>query len=128
LSWSLLQELEEVVVWTFLGGLILDILTTTPFGVFTTSLLVMSVLANFWQGRLSRNAFVLPILLALPYTMGFNLCGLILMRLAGYTIPWGSALGRIVFPAGLMNVVTMALVFPLLFWLSRLTQEEGLTI
>lgn len=128
LAWSLLRNFTESLIWAFLGGIVLDILATSPFGIFTVSLLIMATLANFWHERLFRSSFILPVLLALPYSILFNLCGLVFMQLLDYNLNWGSALRNIVFPAGLMNVIAMAFIFPLLSWLNNFIEREGLTI
>ena len=128
LGWSILKNFTEAVTWAFIGGVILDVLTSPPFGVFTVSFLLTAILINFWHSRLSDSTLLLPILFALPYTMFFNLCNLLFLQVLGYTIAWGSAVRTIIFPAGLMNVAAMALIFPILSWLNQFSRKDDLTI
>lgn len=128
LSWSLTQKLEDALVWILGAGMLLDALTSVPFGAFSVSLLAMAVAANFWRDRLSDRAIILPVLLALPYSIFFNLCALIFLRMFGTPVAWGSALGNVIFPAALMNVGAMAIIFPLLSWINRMGRQQELTI
>lgn len=128
LSWSLLRPFDEAIFWALGGGIILDLLAATPFGFFTVSLVIVVALVNFWQDRLSDRALVLPVLLALPYSILFNLCGLIFLRLLGTTIDWQNVPGKIIFPVALMDVGVMAFIFPLLARYNRLERKNHLTI
>jgi len=127
LVWSFIKDLKEVLLWALWGGFILDMLTDAPFGLFTFSLLMTAVLASFWHNKFFGH-LVLPILLALPYTVIFNLFVLIQLRLSSYPIPWVNVMTQIVFPEAMINLVVMALVLPLLVWLNKFTQKGDLTI
>lgn len=128
LTWSLLRPFDEAIVWALGGGIILDLLTTTPFGFFTLSLVITAAAANFWQGRFSDRALILPILLALPYSILFNLCGLIFLRLMGDMIDWQNVLAKIIFPVALLDVGVMLFIFPLLARYNRLERKNQLSI
>ena len=112
----------------FAGGVLLVGCSACPFGFFPFCLLHRAALAHSWHNRLSTGAFVLPVLLALPYSVLFTLGALIMLRIFGYAVHWSAALGRIAFLAGLVNVPVMALVFPLLRRLNRFSDEAALTI
>lgn len=128
LCWSLLRPFEEAILWALGGGVILDLLAATPFGFFTVSLVMVVVMVNFWHDRLSDRALVLPVLLALPYSVLFNLCGLIFLRLMGNPVDWQNVLGKIIFPVALMDVGVMVFIFPLLARFSQLDRKNQLTI
>ena len=122
LAWSLQTELPGAVIAALTGGLVLDLLSSAPFGFFSLPLLATALLANFWHDRFADNAFLLPVVLVLPYSLLFNLGGLIFLQLAGRPILWSGAIARVVFPAALLNLPVMALVFPLLRWFKRRTE------
>lgn len=127
LAWSLLRDASEVVMWALLGGMILDMYSSTPFGIFTISLILTALLANFWQTRQISNT-ILPILLALPYTFIFNMVVLIALQGLGYPIDWRQVLSGTVFPEGVVNIVAMAVVYPIFAWLNRTSRGNSLSI
>jgi rod shape-determining protein MreD len=128
LTWSLLKDPAEAVVWAFVGGTILDLLSGLPFGVSGLALVVVSLAAGFWHGKSFGNPWLMPILLILPYTILFNLVILLYMQLSGYAIDWGSTFVRIVFPIGAINVLVMVVIFPALWWLERYVTKGDLTL
>jgi len=129
IAWSMLSDLEESLPLAFLGGVILDLLMPTSFGVFTVSLLTTSLAASFWRDKLSYGSFLLAILLTLPYSIIFYLVSLMLMWITGYPMAGlAKAFISIIFPASLMNVGVMALMYPLLRWLDRFNQRDELSI
>ena len=124
LAWSLQSEARGATLAALTGGLLLDLLSSAPFGFFTLPLLATALLANFWHDRFAGNAFLLPVALVLPYSLLFNLGGLVFLQLAGRPAPWNVAVVRILFPAALLDLPVMALVFPLLRRLKRRTGGE----
>ncbi len=121
LAWSLQNDVRGATLAALTGGLLLDLLASTPFGFFSLPLLATALLANFWHDRFTDTAFLLPVALVLPYSLLFNLGGLIFLQLAGRPVVWSIAMARVLFPAALLNLPVMALVFPLLRWLKRRT-------
>ncbi|OQY45949.1 MAG: rod shape-determining protein MreD [Anaerolineaceae bacterium 4572_78] len=111
LAVSLLKPISETLIWAFWGGLILDMFSDTPFGMFMVSMLIMAYLANFWQGRI-RNSFIFPIILTLPYTVLFNTTVLLLLQIFGYQVAWQETINRVIFPAGIFNLLIMVVVYP----------------
>jgi hypothetical protein len=71
---------------------------------------------------------ILPILLAFPYSLLFNLLILIALRLSGYSVAWLEILRTIVVPESLLNVLVMVIIYPLLTWLNNQRQKGELRI
>lgn len=110
------------------AGLALDILSAAPFGVFSASMVITAALASVWHERLSRQAFVLPVLLVIPYSIIYSASALIMLQLMGRDIGWGSNLGRLVFSVALMNIAAAVVILPLLQWLERAGEQKELQI
>lgn len=127
LAWSLLKDWQIAIAWAFLSGALLDIVSGVSFGTFSLGLMLTATLATFWQRRYFANV-ILPLLLTFPYSVLFSLSVLISLWLTGYSVNWSSVLTKIVFPESLMNVVVMALIFPLLLWLDKHEKRSNLTI
>lgn len=128
LSWSLGSDADEVLPWAFLGGVILDLLVSTPFGIFTLSMLVMALSANIWHGKSFGHPVFMHAILALPYTTLFNLTAIALLQVFVYPIAWGDALGKLIFPSALINMGTMIIVAPSVLGILRLKRGNELTI
>jgi len=127
--WGMLRDLEDSLPLAFVAGALLDLLSPTPFGLFTFSTLLVSLAAGFWRDRVSYIPFLLTILLMLPYSILFYLIFLPLLWATGYPMTGlGQVFAGIIFPASLMNVGVMALVYPLFRWLDRFRQQDELTI
>jgi len=127
-AWTFLHNSRQILFWALIGGAILDVLTNTPFGLFSLGLLITCAAASFWQDKSFGNPFLVPILLILPYTLLFNLIVLLGMQVLGYSIAWENILTRILFPASFVNFITMIILFPLLVRLERWTQKDSLKI
>ncbi len=128
-AWSMLRDLEDSLPLAFVGGALLDLLSPTPFGLFTLGVLLVSLVTGFWRDKLPDTPFLLAILLMLPYSILFYLIFLPLLWAAGYPMTGlGQVFVGIIFPASLMNVGVMALVYPLFRRLDRSRQQNELTI
>jgi len=126
--WSLLERFQKAVLGALFAGLALDILSAAPFGVFSASMVITAALASVWHERLSRQAFVLPVLLVIPYSIIYSASALIMLQLMGRDIGWGSNLGRLVFSVALMNIAAAVVILPLLQWLERAGEQKELQI
>ena len=121
-------RLREVLALAFFGGLILDLFSGIDFGLYTLSMLMMAILAGYWQTK-QISGTPLPILLIWPYTVIFNLSALLLLRFNNeYPIRWGAVLTQVVFVEGLLNVAAMLVLFPLILWSYRLRERHTLRI
>ena len=89
LAWSFLFPWSEIALWVFVAGFILDIFSGVTFGIFTVSLIAVSLLATIWRANAQVNP-ILAILLALPYTIIFNIIILsLLMIMTEKPASWG---------------------------------------
>ena len=128
-AWSMLRNMEDSLPLAFAGGALLDLLSPTPFGLFTLSMLLVTLAASFWRDKLSYMPFLLAILLMLPYSILFYLIFLPLLWATGYPMTGlGQVFVNVIFPASLMNVGVMALVYPLFRWLDHFKQQNELAI
>lgn len=125
LTWSFLYDFRQVAGWAFAGGILLDMLSPAPFGVFSAGLIVVAWLGSFWRGRFSGGAWLAAVLLILPYSIFYNVLTLLLL---GTALSWQFAFLRVIFPAALLDVPAMAMVLPLALWLTRYQRRADLTI
>lgn len=110
-SWSLLQGKREGLVWGFVAGIGIDILSGAPFGTATLSLALVGVLAGLGEATVFRNHIALPLLAVFLATILYDLVFLLIVAILGQPVPWLDSLVRIVLPSAALNVVLIPLIF-----------------
>ena len=128
LIWTVVRGIDEGLVWAFIGGLILDLLSGGPLASIALSLLVAAYLAgqSLVEG-MGSEAVRLVILTVLGAT-AYHLVLLFILDWSGHAVDWGFSLLRIAGPSVVLNAALAPLVLPALTWLERATREEGLTL
>ncbi len=126
MSWSLLRGGEEGLVWAFIGGLALDILSGAPFGASTLALMAVSFLSGLGEVRIFRTHIVLPLLTALFATLVYDVLFLLLLQMSGWPVAWLDNLVKVILPSALLNVALSPLVYQALRWLHRATGKPSL--
>ena len=128
LTWSFLFPWPNIAIWVFVAGFILDIFSNIAFGVFTVSLIAISLLAGFWRVNDRVNP-ILSILLALPYTLAFNLIIVfLLMILTEREVNWVKIFTDFAFPEGILNVIAMLFIYLWVAWLANIEQANELKL
>jgi rod shape-determining protein MreD len=122
-AWSLLRRAPEGLIWALVGGLVLDLLSGAPFGVFTLGLVSASLIASASATVLFRSYALLPVVAIVPATLVYHGVVLLLLYAAGRQIDWLATLSSVTLPALPVNLGLMLLVFPLARWLHRQTAQ-----
>jgi rod shape-determining protein MreD len=128
IGWTFLRGLREGVIWALIAGLSLDLTSGAPFGLFTLSMLVVSLATSLFHGRLFGSSIILPLILTFPLSLLFNGLALLLLNLTGRPIIWSDAFSSVLVPVAVFNTVVMLFVFPLLSWLNRWLNPQPLSI
>lgn len=128
LVWAFVRSMDEGVMWGFMGGLILDLLSGGPLGATAIAL----VLAAFWAGQpwgqgLGTNVARL-LLLALLSTATYHLVLLIILAWTGHIVDWEFALLHVAGPSVLLNTILAPFIRQPLVWLSHRIRREGLNL
>jgi len=123
-SWSLLRGAKEGVIWAFIGGIGLDLVSGAPFGTFTVILVALSLLAGLGELSVFRTHIALPLIATSVATLAYDLFFLLLLQIKGCSIEWADSLTKVVLPSILLNVLLSPLVYKVLYWLHRKTGPE----
>lgn len=131
-GWSLRRGAEEGAVWGFVGGLMLDLLSSGPFPASTFALLAVSLILGTDPStglgrRSSQTLDTNPLALifgGVLATVVFHAILLVALQLAGYTFNWLDMAVRIIVPHIVFNLVLMPVVYYLLGRLDRRTRRE----
>lgn len=121
-SWSLLRGVREGIIWAFIGGVFLDLLSGASFGIVTLPLLLVAYMSGLGEVNVFRANFLLPIIVGAMAVVLYNVVSLALRQLLGQPMLWNAAILHIVLPALLVNLLALPAVF---FPLRRLHQATG---
>jgi rod shape-determining protein MreD len=128
LVWAVVRSVDEGLMWGFIGGLIVDLLSGGPLGGTTLSLLLVAFLAGQpWVQGLG-SMVVRLLFLALVSTAAYHLALLVILAWTGHTIDWQYAVLRVAIPSVILNTLLTPFVQQPLAWLSRRLRREGLNL
>lgn len=124
-SWSLLQGKRDGLVWGFIAGLGIDILSGAPFGAATLSLALVGFVAGLGEATVFRTHVALPLLAVFAATILYNLAFLLIVRILGQPVAWLDSLARVVLPSAVLNTILTPLAFvPLRLVHRRFVRQE----
>jgi len=126
LAWSTLDHDREGVVWAFVGGLCLDLLSGVPLGISSLALVPVAYVVSFTEARVYRASLVLPLLLAAGGAIAYHALYVILLRfLAGFPVVWSTAIWYVALPSVVFDLVLMVPFLRLLgLWYDRLHPRQ----
>jgi len=123
-SWNLLRGAREGIVWALGGGLLLDLLSSGPFGVATISVALASLLAGLGELNIFQGSPWLPPAASILATIVYYTTYLIILRISGRPLQWTPTMLQVVVPAVLLNVLLMYPVYWIMGWLHKRTSSE----
>lgn len=109
LSWALLADVREALIWAVVGGVLQDVFSIVPLGTSALGLVVVAFTADTLFGHVSRNNFIVPPLAAGAGTVICHLSALMVMGAVGMNVPLIRGLFYVTMPTLLYNIV---LIFP----------------
>jgi len=124
ISWMLLRGPGEGLVWAVIGGLGLDLLSSSPFGAATVALVITSLLASLGYGRVFGGPLVLPLVLTFPLSLAYYMTFTLLLSVLDHPVAWLPTLTNVILPASVLNIAATFLLFPPLRLLHRKTGRE----
>lgn len=125
LVWAVVRGMDEGLIWAFVGGLILDLLSGGPLPSLGLALLAGAYLAGQSLGQGVGSQAVRLIILTMMGATAYHLVLLIILDWSGHTVDWGFSLLRVAGPSVLLNAGLAPILLPLLTWLDQATGERG---
>lgn len=120
LAWSINSELEEGVVWAFVGGIAQDLLSAAPSGSSVMGLLILVFAISGLGRQVYRIGFVTLIGLVLVGTTVQQIILMIILALSGFRIEWLTDLSFVVAPTIFYNLI---FIWPV-YWFVRIVQRR----
>lgn len=128
LIWAVIRGLDEGLVWAFVGGLILDLMSGGPLASIALALGAAAFLAGQSLAEEVGSQAVRLIFLTALGSVAYHLALLLILDWSGRGVDWAFSLARVAGPSVLLNGMLAPIVLPPLAWLERATREEGLAL
>jgi len=114
LSWMLLADTQEGIVWAMVGGIVQDLISGIPTGTSALALVVVAFGVNLTLGSVARNNLILPPVVAVLGTVVYHLILIVLLSILGRNVAILYVLVYVTLPTMAYNFVLMLPVFRLL--------------
>jgi rod shape-determining protein MreD len=124
LVWAVTRGVDEGMVWGFIGGLIVDLLSGGPFGTTMLALLIVAWMAGQPWGQGIGLVTMRLLLVAFIAALAYHLVLLLVLAWTGYPIVWARSILGVTIPSALLNAVLAPFVRWPLNWLERSMRRE----
>ncbi len=128
LVWVVVRGIDEGLIWAFVGGIILDLLSGGPLASMALALLAAAYLAGQSLVEGMGSEVVRLIILTVLGAMVYHLVLLFVLDWSGHAVDWGFSLLRVAGPSVLLNGVLAPFLLQPLTWLEQATRETGLAL
>lgn len=128
LLWTVVRGIREGLVWAFVGGLILDLLSGGPLAGMALALLAAAFVTGQSLGEEVGSLAVRVVILTVLGAAVYHLSLLLILNWSGHAVDWGFSLVQVAGPSVALNAISAPILLPLLSWLERATGEEGLVL
>ncbi|GAB4509914.1 MAG: hypothetical protein OHK0046_05740 [Anaerolineae bacterium] len=120
LAWSINADLEEGVVWAFAGGIMQDLLSATPTGTSTLSMLLIVFAISGLGQQVYRIGIMVLIGLVLFGSLMQQIITMLILALNGFPIDWLTNLTYVSAPTIFYNLV---FIWPVYWFVRRLQRR-----
>lgn len=117
ISWAINADLEESVIWAFVGGISLDLLSAAPTGTSVMGMLLVVFAISGIGRQVYRTGFVVLVGMVLAGTLLQQLLIMIILWLVGWNINWIADISTIVAPTIFYNLL---LILPVYLFVRRI--------
>ena len=110
-SWALLADVREALFWAVVGGVMQDLFSVAPLGASSLGLVLIAFAADTAFGDVRRTNVLIPPLVAVAGTVIYHIGLFGILRMSGYPVPFGLAIGYVTLPAMIYNGIAILPVF-----------------
>jgi rod shape-determining protein MreD len=114
ISWALLADVGDAMLWAVFGGAIQDTMSIAPVGASALGLVIVAFAADALLGDVRRTNLLVPPLVMGVGTASYHLVLLIVLRLGGHAVPVGEGLLTVTLPTVIYHVLLSVPVFRLM--------------
>src|SRR5581483_1068827 len=114
-GWGAVHGEGQAALWGLGGGIFLDLLSGTPFGLHALSLGGVGLLADSLQTNFFRSNLFIPIVMTFVVALLYHVAQAGAMQTLGYTINWSYYSFGIALPTAMLDTAIM----PIVIWFLR---------
>jgi rod shape-determining protein MreD len=114
LSWMMLADLQEGLVWAVVGGILQDLVNGLPTGTSALALVAIAFLVNLVLGPVARSNLVIPPVVLAVGTVAYHVLLMALFAILGRPVPIGYTLIHVTLPTVVFNTVLILPVYRLM--------------
>lgn len=126
IGWGLLRGSREGLIWGFVAGLALDLLSGAPFGAATFGLMAVGALSGLGQSTVFRSQLLWPPVAVALATIAYDLLFLLVIWLSGRPVSWWGSLYYRVLPSAVLNLALTPVIFVVMRWLNTRFGHEAM--
>lgn len=123
---SLLWGVRSGLVWGFVAGVLLDLVSGSPFGAAALSLMAVSLISGWGQASVHRGHILVLLFAGLLATLVYGLVFLVVVRTAGNRVAWLDSLVRTILPTAALDALLVPIVYLILGRLHRRLGREAM--
>ena len=108
-AWALQDQVTSAWEWGILGGVMVSLVTATPFYVVIFSYLLVILIARMARRRIWQMPLLVLLILTFLGTLVFHLVSILVFQIMGSNLPLRESLTLVTLPSALLNLL---LAFP----------------
>ncbi len=122
LAWASLDPGQEGMVWAFVGGLFLDLLSGAPIGISSLILVPVAYLIGVTEAQVYRSNVLLTLVMMTGGALAYHVGYMILLRfLTDYPAAWSEAFRYVTLPSVVFDaILALPVVYLIRRWYDRL--------
>ncbi len=117
----LAESLYEAIIWAFIGGLMLDLMSgpAFPLGSNALILVLVALLASLGQADPFHNLLLVPLVTAFGATVFYHVLLMGLSFTLGHQPAFLDNLVRVALPSAILNAILIPVAYSAMLWLSE---------
>jgi len=117
----LVEGLHDAIIWGFIGGLLLDLMSgpALPMGTNALLLVLVALLASLGHADPFRSQVFVPLAIVFIATIFYHVMIMLLAFVLGQQVPFFDNLLRVALPSAVLNTILMPVAYMALLWLSE---------
>jgi len=115
------EGLYDAIIWGFIGGLLLDLMSgpALPLGSNALILVLVALLASLGQADPFKDQVFVPLATVFVCTIFYNVMIMLLAFALGQGVPFFDNLLRVALPSAVLNTILMPVAYSAMLWLSE---------
>ncbi len=114
-SWALLSDVREGMLWAVIGGAMQDLFSVAPLGVSALGLVIVAFIADAVFGQVSRGNWLVPLAVVAVGTPLYHMITLGLLRMLDLSaVGLGQGLVYVTLPSTILNLLLILPIFRLM--------------